>query len=52
MMLMAMTYSDDHYNCGIRDAGDDDFGDGDDGGHDLSDNDDGDDDYGDGNDGS
>ena len=47
-----MTYSDDYYNCGIHgDGGGDDFGDGDDDGHDLSDSENGVDDYGDGNDG-
>ena len=34
-MMMAMTYSDDLYNCGISDDGGDDFGDGNDDGDDL-----------------
>ena len=47
MMVVAMTYSDDYYNCGISDDGNDDFGGND---HDLSDSDNGDDDYCDDND--
>ena len=35
-MMVAITYSDDCYNCGISDDGDDDFGDANDDDHDLS----------------
>ena len=41
---MAMTYSDDCYNCGISDDGGNHFGDGNDDGDDFNDFDDGDDD--------
>ena len=34
-MMLAMTYSDDYYNCYISDGGGDDFDDGDDDGHDF-----------------
>ena len=39
-MMMAMTYSDDCYNCGISDDGGNDFGDGNDDGDDFNDCDD------------
>ena len=35
-MMMAMTYSDDCYNCGISDDGGNDFGDSNDDGDDFN----------------
>ena len=35
-MMMAMTYSDDYYNCGISDDGGNHFGDGNDDGDDFN----------------
>ena len=43
-MMMAMTYSDDYYNCGISDNGGNHFGDGNDDGDDFNDCNDGGDD--------
>ena len=43
-MMVAMTHSDDCYNCGISDDGGNDFGDGNDDGDDFNDYDDGGDD--------
>ena len=40
-MMMAMTYSDDCYNCGISDDGGNDFGDGNDDDDDFNDCNDG-----------
>ena len=40
-MMVAMTYSDDCYNCDISDDGGDDFDDGNDDGDDFNDCDDG-----------
>ena len=45
-MMMAMTYSDDCYNCGISDDCGNDLGDGNDYGDDFNDCDDGGNDWG------